>query len=119
MKRALTETKLKNAKPGPKAYKLADGGGLYVLVSPSGGKAWRFNYKFNGAYKTLAIGLYPDKSIAEARAEHDKAIDLLGEVQGLVAAGSGLKAAAAQVAAAHGVGRRELDEAMLAARAYS
>ena len=79
MKRALTETKLKNAKPGPKAYKLADGGGLYVLVSPSGGKAWRFNYKFNGAYKTLAIGLYPDKSIAEARAEHDKAIDLLGE----------------------------------------
>ena len=59
-----------NAKPETKPYNLSDGGGLYLLVKPNGTKAWRFNYRFNGKQKTLAIGVSPDVSLETAREKH-------------------------------------------------
>ncbi|MBV4397616.1 Arm DNA-binding domain-containing protein [Advenella alkanexedens] len=56
---ALTDTKIKNAKPEEKPYKMGDAGGLYLLVNPSGSKYWRFDYRFLGKRKTLAVGVYP------------------------------------------------------------
>jgi len=53
----LTATAVSNAKPGTKNHNLSDGGGLYLLVKPNGTKAWRFNYRFTGKQKTLAIGV--------------------------------------------------------------
>ena len=62
-----------NAKPETKTYNLSDGGGLYLLVKPNGTKAWRFNYRFNGKQKTLAIGVFPDVSLKTAREKHKEA----------------------------------------------
>jgi len=69
----LTATAVKNAKTRTKSYNLSDGGGLYVLVKPNGTKAWRFNYRFAGKQKTLAIGVYPDISLKKAREKHQEA----------------------------------------------
>lgn len=69
----LIDPKVKNAKSGDKAYKLADAHGLYLLVQPSGGKLWRYDYRFNGTRKTLAIGCYPIVGLAAARDELNKA----------------------------------------------
>ncbi len=52
---SLTDTAIRNTKPKDKAYKLTDGKGLYLLVQPSGGKLWRFDYVFEGKRKTLAL----------------------------------------------------------------
>lgn len=64
---ALSETQVRNAKPGVSPYKLADGESLYLLVQPSGSRLWRMNYKFDGRYKTLAFGAYPAVKLVEAR----------------------------------------------------
>lgn len=64
---ALTDVKVRTAKAGEKAYKLADGNGMYLLVTASGGKLWRFDYRYLGKRKTLAIGPYPDISLISAR----------------------------------------------------
>lgn len=56
-----------------KAYKLNDADGLYLLVTPQGGRYWRLNYRLTGRYKTLALGVYPKVSLADARAARDKA----------------------------------------------
>lgn len=69
----LTELKVARAKPGKKAFKLTDGRGLYVLVLPDGAKRWRFNYRFGGKHKTLALGVYPEVKIPEARERLDDA----------------------------------------------
>ena len=69
----LTATAVKQAKPKAKAYSLSDGGWLYLFVKPNGTKAWRFNYRFNGKQKTLAIGVYPDISLKAARDKHKEA----------------------------------------------
>ena len=69
----LTATAVKNAKPRTKAYNMSDGGGLYLLVKPNGTKAWRFNYRFSGKQKTLALGVYPDISLKTAREKHQEA----------------------------------------------
>jgi len=63
----LTNTACKSAKPARKAYKLADGGGLYLEVVPSGSKYWRLKYRFAGKEKRLALGVYPQIALAEAR----------------------------------------------------
>ena len=63
----LTDTKIKNAKATAKQYKLTDGNGLYLLVTPAGGKLWRFDYRFGNKRKTQAMGRYPEISLAEAR----------------------------------------------------
>jgi len=69
----LTDTAIRNAKPREKPYKLTDGGGLYVLVHPSGGRWWRFDYRFAGKRKTLSMGIYPEVSLKDARGKRDEA----------------------------------------------
>ncbi len=68
----LTDTTLRNAKPKEVLYKLFDGGGLHLLVHPNGGRYWRMDYRSNGKRGTLALGVYPTVSLAEARAKRDK-----------------------------------------------
>lgn len=70
---ALTDVKIRSAKPKATAYRLADAAGLYLLVSPSGGKLWRWNYRFDGKQKTMSLGKYPDISLADARSAHQTA----------------------------------------------
>ena len=70
---ALTATTIKTCKPKDKAYKLTDGGGLYLLVSPRGGKWWRFDYRFQSKRKTLSMGVYPAISLKDARDRRDEA----------------------------------------------
>ena len=56
-----------------KVQKLSDCDGLYIHVSPAGGKLWRLFYRFDGKQKTLALGKYPEVSLAEARNRRDEA----------------------------------------------
>ncbi|HUV99131.1 MAG TPA: integrase arm-type DNA-binding domain-containing protein [Gallionella sp.] len=74
---ALTEVAIKNVKPGEKAIRLFDGGGLYLEVAPSGGKWWRLKYRFDGKEKRLSLGVYPDVSLKDARQRRDDARKLL------------------------------------------
>jgi integrase len=69
----LTDTKLRALKPGLAPLKLADSGGLHILVTPAGGKLWKLAYRFNGKQKTLSGGPYPAVSLAEARAWREMA----------------------------------------------
>ena len=69
----LTAIAIKNAKPG----KHSDGEGMYLLVTKSGQKYWRFDYRFLGKYKTLALGVYPDTTLAMARSKRAEARTLL------------------------------------------
>lgn len=70
---ALTAIQVKQATPKEKPYKLADGGGLYLLVNPGGAKYWRYKYRYAGREKTLALGVYPEVSLKEARDTHQAA----------------------------------------------
>ncbi len=70
---ALTEAKIRTAKPGDKPYKLTDGRGLYLLVQPSGSKLWHYKYGFDGKEKLMALGPYPDVTLALARERHQEA----------------------------------------------
>jgi integrase len=70
---ALTDTEIRRSKPAEKAYKLFDSGGLHLLVTPSGGRLWRWKYRFEGTEKQLALGSYPALSLADARERHAKA----------------------------------------------
>ena len=69
----LTDSAIRNAKPKEKNYKLADGGGLYLLVTTKGGKWWRLDYRFQGKRKTLSMGVYPDVSLKSARDRRSEA----------------------------------------------
>lgn len=73
----LTDTAVRKAKPTDKTQRLFDGGGLYLEITPAGGKRWRQKYRFTGKEKLLAHGTYPDVSLAEARERRDKARKLL------------------------------------------
>ncbi len=64
----LTDTAIRNAKPQAKPRGLADGGGLYLEVSPAGGKLWRLKYRVGGKEKRLALGQYPATGLQAARA---------------------------------------------------
>ena len=75
----LTVTAIKNAKPKVKPYKIYDGAGLYLLINKNGSKFWRFNYKFSGKYKTLALGVFPTISLKQARLDHGKAKQMLND----------------------------------------
>lgn len=68
----LTDVMIRNAKPKEKLYRLFDGGGLYLEITPAGGKYWRFKYRFIGKEKRLAFGVYPEVSLVEAREKRDK-----------------------------------------------
>ena len=63
----LSDNSIKNAKPRDKQYKLFDGGGLYLIVTPKGGKWWRLKYRYQGKEKMLALGVYPAISLKDAR----------------------------------------------------
>lgn len=73
----LTDAQIKKAKGQDKPYKLSDGSGLHLYVSPSGGKLWRFRYEFAGKEKLLSIGSYPEISLLDARSSRDDAKRLL------------------------------------------
>lgn len=75
----LTATEVKQAKPRDKAYKLADGGGLYLLVQPKGAKYWRYKYRYGGKEKVLALGVYDEVSLKAARQKHQAARDKLAQ----------------------------------------
>ncbi len=75
----LTDTQVRNAKPGERPRKLYDARGLYLHVMPHGGRWWRFNYRINGKSKTLSLGVYPDVSLAKARARHQEAREQLAD----------------------------------------
>lgn len=76
---SLTDIKCKSAKPADKPYKLADSGGLFLLVNPNGSKLWRQKYRYLGREKLLAIGAYPLLSLADAREARDDAKKLLAK----------------------------------------
>src|SRR5260370_39868828 len=73
----LTYTAIRKAKAPAKPTKLSDERGLYLLLAPSGGKWWRFKYRFAGKEKLLSLGTYPDVSLAQARDARDEARKLL------------------------------------------
>ncbi|MDP1952373.1 MAG: integrase arm-type DNA-binding domain-containing protein, partial [Betaproteobacteria bacterium] len=73
----LTDTEIKKAKAKEKPYRMTDGGGMCLLVHPNGGKYWRLAYRFGGKQKTLALGVYPDISLADARERREQARKLL------------------------------------------
>ena len=74
---ALTDTKIRNAKPRDRAYKLYDERGLFLLVQKTGGKWWRLKYRFAGKEKTISLGVYPDVGLQEARRRRDEARELV------------------------------------------
>lgn len=77
----LTARQVSTAKPQDKPYKLSDGGGMYLLVNPNGSRYWRLKYRYAGKEKLLALGVYPDVSLADAR-------DKRNEAKRVIAAGS-------------------------------
>jgi len=75
----LTDTAIRNAKRADKPRKLADGGGLYLLIQPGGGRWWRLDFRFDGKRRTLSMGVYPDVMLGEARQRRDEARRLLSQ----------------------------------------
>ncbi len=73
----LTDPAIRYAKPKDKPYRLSDAPGLYIEVAPSGGKFWRLKYRFVGKEKRLALGVYGDVSLQDARTQRDAARELL------------------------------------------
>ncbi|VVT48017.1 Phage integrase [Kosakonia radicincitans] len=73
----LTARQVSTARPMDKAYKLADGGGLYLLVNPNGSRYWRMKYRYAGKEKLLSIGVFPDVTLAEAREKRVEAKRML------------------------------------------
>jgi Arm DNA-binding domain len=66
----LSPTRINNAKAKDKLYKLSDGGGLFVEVSPAGQKTWRYQYRFGGSRRDVKIGRYPEVGVADACKRH-------------------------------------------------
>ncbi|MCL9851186.1 tyrosine-type recombinase/integrase [Ralstonia solanacearum P673] len=75
----LTDTAIRNTKPAEKPIKLFDGGGLFLHITPAGQRYWRLKYRFAGKEKLLALGVYPDVGLKEARDRREEAKRLLGE----------------------------------------
>lgn len=73
----LTDTAIKKAKPQDKTFRMADGGGMYIEIKPNGSKYWRLAYRYANKQKTLALGVYPDVSLADARERRNEARKLL------------------------------------------
>ena len=95
----LSDTQVSKVKPQAKDYKLSDGGGLFLLVTVSGGKLWRFQFRFDGKQKLLALGQYPSVSLADARQRREDARKLLANGQDPAAVKKAVQEAAAVAAA--------------------
>src|SRR5258706_8250031 len=74
---ALNDTRIRTAKPTAKPYKITDSAGLHILIKPNGAKLWRYRYRIAGKENLFAVGEYPDTSLADARAERDRARKLV------------------------------------------
>ena len=70
---SLSEMQVRKAKEREKAYSMSDGGGLYLWVTPAGGKLWRWSYRFERKEKLMALGRYADVSLSKARELHHDA----------------------------------------------
>jgi len=70
---ALTDTKVRSAKPEAKEYSLVDGDGMFMLIHPNGSKYWRFRFRFGGKQHLMAFGVYPETSLADARQKREEA----------------------------------------------
>ena len=75
----LTDTQLSKSRPRPTPYRMTDGKGLYLVVTPSGGRLWRWKYRFEGKEKLMALGQYPDVSLLKARERHAEGRRLLAD----------------------------------------
>jgi integrase len=75
----LSDTRVRRAKPSDKQYKLYDGRGLFLLVTPTGGRLWRLKYRINGGEKLISLGAYPDVGLKRAREKRDEARKLLAD----------------------------------------
>jgi integrase len=73
----LTDTEIRKAKPQSAAYQMTDGRGLFLWVTPTGGKLWRWKYRFDGTQKQMSYGKYPDVALVDARERHTEARKLL------------------------------------------
>jgi integrase len=95
----LTDLAIKRAQAGAKIIKRSDGGGLQLWITPDGAKRWRMAYRLGGLQKTLAIGVYPEKGLREARAARDAARQILAQGQDPLQAKREAKAAKADAGA--------------------
>jgi hypothetical protein len=77
----LTATECKNAKPKAKPYKLSDAAGMFLFMQPNGSRYWRMKYRYAGKEKVLALGIYPEVSLSDARERWDYARGLLAKGQ--------------------------------------
>lgn len=75
----LTDLEVRRAAPREKTYRVSDGRGMYLEISPAGGKYWRLKYRFNDRERKLALGVYPDVTLAHARRKRDEARALLAD----------------------------------------
>lgn len=75
----LSDKRIRALRPQQKPYRIADGRAMYLLVSPAGGKLWRLKFRLDGKERVLALGQYPDVSIADARDERDAARKLIAK----------------------------------------
>ncbi|HWN53181.1 MAG TPA: Arm DNA-binding domain-containing protein, partial [Xanthobacteraceae bacterium] len=75
----LTDATVRGAKAGAKPRKISDGGGLFLLIQPGGGKLWRLAYRFDGKQRTQALGVYPEVSLGQARGGRDQTKKLLAQ----------------------------------------
>jgi integrase len=91
----LSDAQVSKAKPTDKEFKLSDGGGLHLLVTTTGGKLWRLQYRINGKQKLLALGRYPEITLANARKRREDARTLLANGQDPSEAKKAAKKAAA------------------------
>jgi len=76
---ALTALEVRSAKGRKRPYKVSDAGGLYLFVQPSGQRYWRLAYRCEGKQQTMALGVYPDVSLVDARAKRDSVRKQLAE----------------------------------------
>src|SRR6266568_1907688 len=74
---SLSDAKVRNAKPRARPYKIADNEGLFLSITPAGGKYWRLKYFFAGKEKLLALGVYPNVTLADARERRAQARKVL------------------------------------------